>query len=87
MAEIGIGHVVHCGEHVPTLRGADVELRSQEMVQDAALVFWTKAAEQHLDIDIGGTVFVSGRAIDWLKDADASFVDKGLRRGPLPRPP
>jgi hypothetical protein len=138
IAEIGIRHVVHGGEHVPPLRqnysdgtrlskiggategavvpvvkcspgrafqekppgekhvpgkpgvklagiaigadrGADVEPRSQKVVQDAALVFWTEAAEQHLDIDVGGTVFVSGRAVEGLKDANAKFVDS--RRG------
>jgi hypothetical protein len=143
IAEIGIGHMVHGGEHVPTLRqhysdgtrlskiggategavvpvvkrspgrafqekppgekhvpgkprvklagiavgtdrGANVEPRSQKVVQDAALVFWTKAVEQHLDIDIGGTAFVSRRAIDWLKHADASFVDKALRPARCP---
>ena len=107
IAEIGIGHVGHGGEHVPPLRQhysdgtglskiggttevavvfcvkrspgralqekppgekhipgkpgvnlvgtplgtdrrADVEPRSQKVVQDAALVFWTEAFEQHL---------------------------------------
>jgi hypothetical protein len=142
IAEIGIGHVGHGGEHVPPLRQhysdgtglskiggttevavvfcvkrsprralqekppgekhipgkpgvnlvgtplgtdrrADVEPRSQKVVQDAALVFWTEAFEQHLYIDIGGTEFVSGRAVHGLKDADASFVDeapRGVRR-------
>ena len=138
IAEIGIGHMVHGGEHVPTLRqhysdgtrlskiggateggvvsrvqrppgralqekspgekhvpgkprvklagiairtdrGADIEPWSQKVVQDAALVFWTEAAQQHLDIDIGGTEFVSGRAVNGLNDADSSFVDS--RRG------
>ena len=143
IAEICIGHVVHGGEHSPTLRQhysdrpglskiggatevavvarvkrgpcralqekppgekhipgkprvnftgipigtdrrADVESRSQKVVQDAAPVFWTEAFEEHLDIDIGGTVFVSRRAIDWLKHADASFVDKALRPAHCP---
>jgi NAD(P)-dependent dehydrogenase (short-subunit alcohol dehydrogenase family) len=68
------------GIPIGTDRGADVEPRSQKVVQDATLVFWTKAVEQHLDIDIGGTVSVSGRTIDWLKDADASFVDSRRSR-------
>jgi hypothetical protein len=37
--------------------------------------FWTEAAKQHLDIDIGGTAFVSERAIDGLNDAHSRFVD------------
>ena len=71
------------GIPIGTDRRADVEPRSQKVVQDAALVFWTEAFEQHLDIDIGGTVFVFGRAIHGLKDADASFVDEARRGVPL----
>jgi hypothetical protein len=67
------------GIAIRTDRGADIEPWSQKVVQDAALVFWTEAAEQHLDIDIGGTEFVSGRAVNGLNDADSSFVDS--RRG------